>query len=248
MAFPGEIEDRFHNMEVQLGDQLNVVKAMLLSLEEKLVEQDQELKRQYRRLLSSVGGVRQKSGGANSGSSSGLEQPYSSSSPSSSSSSYSNQVSRRGTTTQATYTEDLSDDDDEDGGNDSPVVNAKSGLVGPRSDEISRYNSTVHIEGGRRVFSYYWIITGMSYKLNNWNQRRSLRSNSFHIYPGGYRMYMKIIPRYTASAMYVHVGITKVFPNAPSSCGTFMTSIHNALLFLLCRASLMTPLDGLSRI
>jgi hypothetical protein len=35
----GEIEDRLHNIESQMADQLNVVKTMLLNIEDKLSQQ-----------------------------------------------------------------------------------------------------------------------------------------------------------------------------------------------------------------
>lgn len=89
------------------------------------------------------------------------------------------------------------------------LTNQNSYPDGARFDEITRYNSTVSIENGRRVFSYYWIIPGMSYKLSSWSLRRALQSSSFYIYPRGYRMYLKVIPRYTSQTMYVHTGLTK---------------------------------------
>lgn len=34
--------------------------------------------------------------------------------------------------------------------------------VNPRQDEIDRFNSTIHIESAKRVFTYFWkvIISG----------------------------------------------------------------------------------------
>lgn len=39
MHVTGEIEDRLHNIESQMADQLNVVKTMLLNIEDKLSQQ-----------------------------------------------------------------------------------------------------------------------------------------------------------------------------------------------------------------
>ena len=30
--------------------------------------------------------------------------------------------------------------------------------INPRQDEIDRFNSTIHIENGKRVFTYYWKV------------------------------------------------------------------------------------------
>ncbi|ODN04399.1 TNF receptor-associated factor 6 [Orchesella cincta] len=215
---PAEIEDRFHNLETQLGDQLNVLKAMLLSLEEKLVEQDHEIKRNQRRVMSVLSGIRRNDGASGStviDDSNTYSPAYVPATP-------------------HRAEEVVGDDEDvqntltvrgrlnEDGGGAgvgsslggsgavaADTTSLKSGHVGPRSSELMKYNSTVHIENGKRVFSYYWVVTGMAYKLNNWNQHRVLRSNSFYIYPRGYRMYVKIIPKYSSTTMFLHVGITK---------------------------------------
>ena len=48
----------------------------------------------------------------------------------------------------------------------------------------------------------------MEYKLTGWSNRRSLRSPSFYISPGGYRMYIRIYPRQNEDNFYVHVGVT----------------------------------------
>jgi hypothetical protein len=60
-----------------------------------------------------------------------------------------------------------------------------------------------------RVFTYYWRIQGMEYKLTGWNHRRSLRSPSFYISPGGYHMYIRIYPRQNEENVYIHVGVTQ---------------------------------------
>lgn len=213
------MDDRFSNLETQLGDQLNVLKSMLLSLEDKLVEQDQEIKRNHRRIMTLLQGISR-----NPGAGSTIIDDDSSYQPA-----YVPVIPHRA--------QEVIDEDEDilsgeyiprgrshdsvgdrasngvRAGNGrsrgSSDINLKSGRVGPRSAEIAKYNSTVHIENGKRVFSYYWIVTGMNYKLKNWNQQRVLRSNSFYIYPGGYRMYLKLIPKYSATTMFLHVGNTK---------------------------------------
>ncbi len=31
-------------------------------------------------------------------------------------------------------------------------------MLNPRQEEIDRFNSSIHIEGGKRVFSYFWKV------------------------------------------------------------------------------------------
>lgn len=48
--FSGEIEDRLHNIESQMADQLNVIKTMILNIEDKLAQQDSQYRRANRKL------------------------------------------------------------------------------------------------------------------------------------------------------------------------------------------------------
>ncbi|KAK8743919.1 hypothetical protein OTU49_000914, partial [Cherax quadricarinatus] len=81
--------------------------------------------------------------------------------------------------------------------------------VSPRQTEIYRFNSTMHQEEGRRVFTYYWRVADVNYKMNNWGRQRSLRSQSFYVFQGGYRMYIRIYPNHNGENVYVHVGLTE---------------------------------------
>ncbi|KAK4009382.1 hypothetical protein OUZ56_018497 [Daphnia magna] len=45
-----EIEDRLHNIESQMADQLNVIKTMILNIEDKLAQQDSQYRRANRKL------------------------------------------------------------------------------------------------------------------------------------------------------------------------------------------------------
>jgi len=49
-----EMEDRFHNLEMQLADQLNVVKTMLLNIEDKIMEQNHASHRAQRRIVGTI--------------------------------------------------------------------------------------------------------------------------------------------------------------------------------------------------
>lgn len=50
----GEIEDRLHNIESQMADQLNVIKTMILNIEDKLAQQDVQYRRANRKLHGAV--------------------------------------------------------------------------------------------------------------------------------------------------------------------------------------------------
>ena len=52
--FEGEIEDRLHNIESQMADQLNVIKTMILNIEDKLAQQDNQYRRANRKLHGAV--------------------------------------------------------------------------------------------------------------------------------------------------------------------------------------------------
>jgi len=62
---------------------------------------------------------------------------------------------------------------------------------------------------GRRVYNYYWRVRNMSYKMTHWTAQRSIRSPSFYIWPGGYRMYLRLFPRQSGNNVYIHVGLTR---------------------------------------
>ncbi|XP_066995285.2 uncharacterized protein [Anabrus simplex] len=172
-----EMEDRFHNLEAQLGDQLNVLKTMLLNMEDKLQEQDQANKRAHRRMMTAL--LRACPNG-NNGKSSGVADT---------------------TAWDGENTTDAPETDDEDDDGDSE---------GPRAAELMRYNSTIHKElGGHHVFTYYWRVRHMEYKLTGWDPRRSLRSPSFYVSQGGYRMYLRLHPRQGGENVYVHAGLTR---------------------------------------
>ena len=49
-----EMEDQFHNLEMQLADQLNVIKTMLLNIEDKILEQNRASQRAQRRIVGTI--------------------------------------------------------------------------------------------------------------------------------------------------------------------------------------------------
>ncbi|MCL4158140.1 UNVERIFIED_CONTAM: hypothetical protein GTU68_019051, partial [Idotea baltica] len=79
----------------------------------------------------------------------------------------------------------------------------------PRAAELLKYNSTIQVDNGKRIFTYYWTVRDIPYRTKNWGWRRSLRSESFYIFKYGYRMYMRIYPNQNGKNIYIHVGITK---------------------------------------
>lgn len=46
-------------------------------------------------------------------------------------------------------------------------------------------NSVAGCGHGSRVYTYFWRVRNMDYKMTGWNHRRSLRSPSFYVWPGG---------------------------------------------------------------
>jgi uncharacterized coiled-coil protein SlyX len=50
----GEMEDRLHNLEMQLTEQLNVIKTMLLNIEDKIMEQDVASRRARKRIMGTI--------------------------------------------------------------------------------------------------------------------------------------------------------------------------------------------------
>lgn len=206
------IGDHLHNLGTQLADQLNVLKTMILNLEDKVGAMDIGIERAERRLLAAVG----KSHCSRSGSS---------------------DMTSRSAEDDLGAGADVEDDDEDDGEDgDAPPANHpamvttyRDGAQGPgaREEELQRYNNTVHVElapaagpeaagntvagcgSGQRVYTYYWRVRNMDYKMTGWNHRRSLRSPSFYVWPGGYRMYLRMYPRQSGENVYVHVGLTR---------------------------------------
>ncbi|KDR15954.1 uncharacterized protein LOC110833161 [Zootermopsis nevadensis] len=179
-----EMEDRFHNLELQLADQLNVIKTMLVNIEDKIMEQDQSTRQSQKRIMGTI--FRQCPS---------VQVPY-----------------RNGRTSLTTFEEEETArttwEDEE---------SSREVSESPRDAEVNRYNSTIrteplpgqpHSSARSHVFTYYWRIRGVGYKLTGWNHRRSLRSPSFYISPGGYHMYIRIYPRQNEENVYVHVGVT----------------------------------------
>jgi uncharacterized coiled-coil protein SlyX len=48
------MEDRFHNLETQLTEQLNVIKTLLLNIEDKIMEQDVASRRARKRIMGTI--------------------------------------------------------------------------------------------------------------------------------------------------------------------------------------------------
>ncbi|XP_059474634.1 TNF receptor-associated factor 6-like isoform X2 [Neocloeon triangulifer] len=91
-----------------------------------------------------------------------------------------------------------------------------------RESEIQLYNSSIYYlpvpsdlsnetsKQQLRVFTYYWRVKDMQNKLKNWEPRRSVRSPSFYISAGSYKMYLRMFPRQNnGKNVYLHVGLTK---------------------------------------
>ncbi|XP_068212023.1 TNF receptor-associated factor 2 [Palaemon carinicauda] len=172
---PRDLNDRFLTLEKQIADQFNVLKTMVLNIEDQLRTQDKQSKKHHGKLRQAIRAIRARQ----SARADGLSGDSSD------------------------YIPGDSEDDD---------YRTDYGMPGeeesPRLTEIYRYNSTMHQEEGHAVFTYYWRVNDITYKMNNWGWRRSLRSESFYIFQNGYRMYMRIFPNQGGQNVYIHVGLT----------------------------------------
>lgn len=172
---PREMNNRFVALERQVAEQFNVLKTMVLNIENQLRSQDQQIRKNHGKLrkeLRTLGGSgpphRPATGGA---------RPNHTPSENVGGAEY----------------EDYEEEEAES----------------PREPEIYRFNSTMHQENGERVFTYYWRVGDITYKMENWGRRRSLRSNSFYIFQNGYKMYLRIFPNQQGENFYIHVGLTQ---------------------------------------
>jgi len=59
-AYSGELDERLILLETRVGEQFNVLKAMVLDLETKLRDQDLQVKRQHRLLHQAIVGNKRK--------------------------------------------------------------------------------------------------------------------------------------------------------------------------------------------
>lgn len=176
---PRELNNRFVTLERQVADQFNVLKTMVLNIENQLRGQDQMIRKNHGKLrkeLRALGVSGGPPGRPGAGDSRGGYLPGHN-------------------TPELEYGE----------GYDGEEGEAES----PREPEINRFNSTMHQENGERVFTYYWMVRDVTYKMENWGRNRSLRSSSFYIFQGGYRMYLRIFPNQQGENFYVHVGLTQ---------------------------------------
>lgn len=190
-----EIEDRLHNIESQMADQLNVVKTMLLNIEDKLSQQDNQYRRANRKLHGAMAELSE-SVNAQCGSSSDAEAV----------------TSRQSQTPSSLNVKTPSRNVDAAAGirsTGADPADDEQELFNPRQEEIDRFNSSILTENGKRVFSYYWKVGDIEYKLTSWGPRRSLRSPSFYIFEYGYMMYLRLYPRQNGANVYCHVGLTK---------------------------------------
>ncbi|XP_064092571.1 uncharacterized protein LOC135205659 [Macrobrachium nipponense] len=179
---PRDLNDRFVTLEKQVADQFNVLKTMVLNIEDQLRTQDKQSKKHHGKLRQELRSL---------GVGSTASAPHI------------RQASRADglTSDSSDYAPEEAEEDD---------YRTDYGMPGeeesPRLSEIYRYNSTIHQEDGHRVFTYYWRVSDINYKMTNWGWRRSLRSESFYIFQNGYRMYMRIFPNQGGGNVYIHVG------------------------------------------
>ncbi|XP_045029151.1 uncharacterized protein LOC116922116 isoform X1 [Daphnia magna] len=204
---PREIEDRLHNIESQMADQLNVIKTMILNIEDKLAQQDSQYRRANRKLHGVVAELSESVQAC-------TNLQFSASNSNHVESSHATNHEKQGPASPSLYSSPLNRTTGNglflNGGVKSTGADPdEEDVLNPRQDEIDRFNSSIHVESGKRVFSYFWKVTDMEYKLKSWGPRRSLRSPSFYIFEYGYMMYMRLFPRQNGQNVYTHVGLTK---------------------------------------
>ncbi|XP_045113420.1 TNF receptor-associated factor 3-like isoform X2 [Portunus trituberculatus] len=176
---PRELNNRFVTLERQVASQFNVLKTMVLNIENQLRGQDQMIRKNHGKLRKELRAL----GGSGDSSS----RPATAES-------------------RASYRPEENIADTEYGDD---YEGQEGEAESPRDPEIYRFNSTMHQENGEQVFTYYWMIRDITYKMENWGRNRSLRSSSFYIFQGGYRMYLRIFPNQQGENFYVRVGVTQ---------------------------------------
>ncbi|XP_037091441.1 uncharacterized protein LOC119111747 [Pollicipes pollicipes] len=87
-------------------------------------------------------------------------------------------------------------------------VSGSESALRSRFWEINTYNDTVYELNGKRMYSYYWEVKDFPTMMATWEDRHSLRSPSFYIYQGGYRMYIRVFPSRQGGNVYLHTGLT----------------------------------------
>ena len=57
--FAGDLDEKFKALETQVVEQFNVLKTMVLNIEDKLRHQDDQVKKQHRKIHSQITSLRQ---------------------------------------------------------------------------------------------------------------------------------------------------------------------------------------------
>ncbi|XP_037089445.1 filaggrin-2-like [Pollicipes pollicipes] len=87
-------------------------------------------------------------------------------------------------------------------------VPSAQGAPASRYSELGAYNDTVYYMNGKRMYSYYWKIEDFGLKMATWKSDHALRSASFYVYHGGYRMFLRLYPRHRGASVLVRAGLT----------------------------------------
>ncbi|XP_018027709.1 TNF receptor-associated factor 3, partial [Hyalella azteca] len=193
-----ELDERLILLETRVGEQFNVLKAMVLDLETKLRDQDQQVKRQHRGLHRAIASARKAGDLIDNPPARRRRMQEHLDRPHLNTPDFAENEGREGN--QISSEQDFADFYNDD------LDELKAS---PRAPEVSKYNSSIHIEDSQRVFTYYWKVEDIRYRMNNWGWRRSLRSPDFYIFKFGYKMFMKIYPNNNGENIYVHVALTK---------------------------------------
>jgi len=202
---PQEMETRFHSLESRLTAQITTLQSSVVNLRDLVIKQEEQLNRQHRRLISSMMSYLKPAPAPpvdNSGVLTTIVKETLHR--------HGGRKSSVGPMVETTYLDgnSIHSEEELDDGDSEEEMFSQLRTLDPRDDEIQRWNSTIHMEGNNRVFTFYWRIRDMETKMFAWATRRSVRSGNFYVFPGGYRMYLRAYPRQSGDTVYLHVGLT----------------------------------------
>ncbi|KAF0302109.1 hypothetical protein FJT64_025791 [Amphibalanus amphitrite] len=85
---------------------------------------------------------------------------------------------------------------------------SRQSAVASRYPELRSYNDTVYYRNGKKIFTYYWKIENFGTMMTGWSPEQSVRSPSFYVYHGGYRMFLRLFPRWNGDSLLVRAALT----------------------------------------
>ncbi|XP_043219159.1 uncharacterized protein LOC122380239 [Amphibalanus amphitrite] len=87
-------------------------------------------------------------------------------------------------------------------------ISPRQSALASRYPELRSYNDTVYYRNGKKIFTYYWKIENFGTMMTDWSPEQSLRSPSFYVYHGGYRMFLRLFPRWNGDSVLIRAALT----------------------------------------